>query len=539
MKKIPAYFPGVSIIAFLLLLTLVSILYGYNKTIWYNPCSIHQWRQTDCYSFAVNYYQEGMEFFKPSLHFIGRSETGKTSAEFPVIYYIVAAFWKVFGQKAIIFRLINILIVFSGLAALFKLTERLIKDTTWALMLTILLFTSPILIFYTNNFLSDAPAFGLSLVGLYFFYLFFYNRKNKHLYIACFFFLMGALLKVTAAMFFVSIVSVFVLERIPFFKFGEKGKLFHEPSRQVVPLLLVFAGVYAWYSYSAWYNKIHNGDYFLLGISPLWKMKYSDIITISRALNENLIYQYFNIYTFIIVLCMFAWLLIMWKKNNLFFVTVSAMLFIGCSGYLVLFYNVFDVHDYYLINLLIFMAFVPLAFMKYVKDNHPRILGNTRIKMAFLLLLCFNIYYAHHKNRIKYQQKQEVWHYSFLNRSDEVEYWRWFHWYYKDNTRAYETVTPYLRLLGIERTDRVISISDQSPNISLALMDVKGVTDYGGKIETAERVIHEINRGAQYLIVNKRELVEADFLKDFTISKMGSYQNIEIFDLRSFHSVNK
>jgi len=526
------YFPRLSVYVFLLLLLALSLLYGYQHTGKMLPASIHQWRQADCYSIASNYYHEGMKFFKPSMHFIGESETGYVAAEFPIVYYTVAGLWKVFGQKVWIFRMINILIVFAGLLALFKFTEKLLKDSVWALMTTLLLFTSPILIFYTNNFIADAPAFGLSLIGLYFFYSFYQSKSLKMLYIACVFFLFGALLKVTAALLFIAIAGVFVFEQLSLIKTKNNEKLFDKPLKHALPLLMVFMLAFTWYFYAAAFNNKYNGEYFLLGVLPIWDMKYPHIIQISRALNENLVYQFFNVYTLVITLCMFALLLIKWEVAHRFFKWALLFIFGGSVAYLLLFYKVFDVHDYYLLNLLIFMALVPPVFLKLIKDAHASFFNNHRVKIAFLLLLLFNVYYAFQKNSIKYTAKQEVWQYSFLNRSDEADYWRWFHWHYNTYIKAYETITPYLRSLGIERTDRVISINDHSPNISLALMDVKGVTDFGKSILTAERMQYEIDRGAKYLIVNKPEMLEQEFLQDFIKYPMGNYHNISIFDLR-------
>ncbi|OQA01265.1 MAG: hypothetical protein BWY70_00439 [Bacteroidetes bacterium ADurb.Bin408] len=529
------YISRYSVYVFLLSLCALSLCYGYHKTIRYKPTSIHQWRQADCWSFAVNYYEENRNFFRPALHFIGESETGNASGEFPIIYYTVAQLWKIFGQKAWIFRGINIFIVFLGLLCLFKLFQKVVQDTHWALMLTLLLFTSPILVFYTNNFISDTPAFGFSLIGAWFFYKFYENQKNKNIWLACLFFLFGALLKVTAAMLFIAVLVIYIVETTGWARFRNSEKLFAKPISHGIPLLTVIVLTFAWYFYSAWYNRQYNGEYFLLGIWPVWRMDYPLINQVTRIINENLIYQFFSIPVIFSTGFMLVFLLVFREKVHKLMLALSLLLTAGGGMYMILWYRVFDVHDYYLLNLLIIVVAVMLTFFLYLRQNHPALLKSVRLKLFFLLFLCFNMYYARVKNEIKYNRRTENSEYSFLNRTNELDYWRWWHWYHETYLIAYESITPYLRSLGIERTDRVISINDPSPNISLALMDQKGVTDFGKSITDSARIAEEIKRGAKYLIINNPDYYQKDFIRPFTGHKLGQYKNLDIFSLKEIN----
>jgi len=64
---------------------------------------------------------------------------------------------------------------FLGLFYLFKTILLLSKDTFWSIALTLLIFSSPVLVYYGNNYLSNSTAFAFTLVGWYFFirFLFF------------------------------------------------------------------------------------------------------------------------------------------------------------------------------------------------------------------------------------------------------------------------------------------------------------------------------------------------------------------------------
>lgn len=66
----------------------------------------HMWRQADCLSITHHYYT-GNPFLEPEMHIqLGHNyTTGKSAGEFPVLYYMVAGFWKVFGKSYLSFRL--------------------------------------------------------------------------------------------------------------------------------------------------------------------------------------------------------------------------------------------------------------------------------------------------------------------------------------------------------------------------------------------------------------------------------------------------
>jgi hypothetical protein len=78
------------------------------------PSSVHQWRQAACLSLADNYYEGNWNLFEPSMHiqFSDNGTSGKSAGEFPLLYYIVAILWKIFGKHEFIFRLLISVSVF-------------------------------------------------------------------------------------------------------------------------------------------------------------------------------------------------------------------------------------------------------------------------------------------------------------------------------------------------------------------------------------------------------------------------------------------
>ena len=154
---------------FILLFILVSFLYKLQISIKYPPSSIHQWRQADALSITKNYFEEGMNFFEPKIHFQASIE-GKAVGEFPVIYYINSAIWKVTGQNYVTVRLLNLSIVFLGLFFLFKLCERYLNNLFFSLFIPLFLFSSPLFGYYSNNFLVNLPAVCILFIGWFYFY---------------------------------------------------------------------------------------------------------------------------------------------------------------------------------------------------------------------------------------------------------------------------------------------------------------------------------------------------------------------------------
>ncbi len=513
-KKVFFYNPKYSKWIFLLLLILVSLFYQYHKILFLRPQGVHQWRQADCLSFTMNYYQEGMDFFSPKVHNSGSDGTGKTASDFPIIYYFVAFLWTVFGYHEFIFRIVNLIITFLGLFALFKITEDLLKDSVWSIMLVLLLFTSPMLAYYSNNFLANVPAFSFVLIGWYFFLQFYKKRKIKFLYTTMFFFMLGGLLKITSAMSFVAISVIFIMELFNIYKFKNNCKIFNNPSRQFIPFIIVIVGILSWVIFARAYNNDYNKGFFLLSILPIWNLSWENIKSILDHIDKIWIYEYFNVYVQYFAIILFICILIFFKKVNKFLLTVTLLFFLAFVLFLILWFKVFEQHDYYLINLLIFFVFICLTFFYYLRQNHNTFFNSLILKLVFLIFLINNIGYCEEHIRGRFSGWMNVTHLQYF--------------------QPLETITPYLRSLGIERTDKVICFPDKSINTPLYLMDQKGWTGYGDiNLNRGEKIAKRIKSGAVYLIILDSTICKEDNIQPYIKNKIGSYKNVDIYDLRN------
>jgi hypothetical protein len=114
------------------------------------------------------------------------------------------------------------------------------------------------------------------------------------------------------------------------------------------------------------------------------------------------------------------------------------------------------------------------------------------------------------------------------------DYWDYCYWDWELGRGKFEGITPYIRSLGIKFDDKVISIPDESPNITLTLLQQKGFTDYHywNNYEGIKRTERKIELGAKYLIVQGDENLLRNDVAPFISNQIGEYNGIKIYRLK-------
>jgi len=84
--------------------------------------------------------------------------SGKTAGEFPLLYWSVAQLWKITGKSEFLYRLVVLIISFTGLYAVFRASKKILNNNIQALFVGLLLFTSVPYVYYAANFLPNVPA---------------------------------------------------------------------------------------------------------------------------------------------------------------------------------------------------------------------------------------------------------------------------------------------------------------------------------------------------------------------------------------------
>ncbi len=528
------YSPKKSKWIFLFLLLGISLIYNYHEILFRPPGVIHQWRQCDCLALASSYFQFHNDFLSPAVYCLGNGDNGEAASEFPLIYYLVAQLWKLFGKHEFIFRLVNLSIVYSGLFFLFRFIEEKIKDSFWAIGISLLVFTSPILVYYSNGFLMDPLGLSFAFIAWYFFGKFYVSGKNDVLYLSLLFFMLGGLFKVSSLISYFALLAVFVLESLGF-SFKESGKIFASKKLQLIPFIVSGLAIYLWYAYAKDYNERNGSGVFLVGILPIWNFSADDISArIEVFKGATTLHQFFNIETLGLVLVLFFFQLPFYKKTNRYLFWVSIFLFFAVIAFLLLWFGALtENHDYYLTNLLIFVAITLISFFVMMKNAFPKIFSSIWLKIAFTLILIYNVQLTTVKTAVRYFNTNDE-NFPACYTNDDIGMLKWAKYDFDVCRKNLITISPYLRSLGVEPNDKVISLPDVSFDITLYFMNQKGWSQAGAPSPlTEEWVTEKINRGAKYLIVNNPEIYNDAALKKFTSRKLGVYKNIDIYDLRN------
>lgn len=514
---------------FLLALIIISVFYGYHKILFDPPYAMHQWRQADGLSMALNYYKEGMNFFEPKIHF-QYSDQGRAVGEFPIIYYLNAAIWKITGQSYFIARLVNLLIVFTGFFALYKTIYLIIKNNFAAFFIPLIIFSSPLIAFYSNNFLLNVPALALVFISWYYFVKYTKEKMMTSLVFFSFFASLAILLRATMLIGICPIFLLFFLEKIKLFK----QELFtHKFWRELLLLLTPCILLFIWLAFVSNYNTSNHSVYFLTDIRPIWRLQKSKIFEIWHAFSDNLMPSIYHISLMSLVPILITLQLILIKHINKYLLVFNLVIISALSLYVLLWYSNLNVHDYYLVELFLLIPPLFLSLFIYLRDNLGVIYQSKKFKFLLILILSFSVVYSSVYTKLKYDLKKNSLTEIFIS-DNEIKFWAWYHWDYNNKFKAYETIKPYLREIGIKRDDIVVSIPDQSPNISLFFMDQKGYTSlYQDGKSIKEQLDFFMYRGAKYLIVNDTSLYQKEDFTAYRQNKIGEYQNIEIFHLSS------
>ena len=431
--------------------------------------------------------------------------------EFPLIYFLVAQLWNIFGYHEFIFRLLNLLIFFTALFFLFKILEDKLEDSFWALIIVLLLFTSPLLVYYANNFLPNVPAFSFGIFGFYNFYQFYKKGKNSFLYLSCFFFLLAGLIKITSIIGFVCVVGIFLFERLHLLKRKDGTSIFRQPLKQIVPLAMTIIALLSWTYYVRYYNERNKSSIFLTSVLPLWNVTYNQFELTLLGIKENFKWNYFRPIEEIFLLIQFLLLFIYKKRVNSYLSFINIVLALSMLIFFLFFFQNLNLHDYYLIDFVLLVPAISLTFFSILKERFYKVYHSPYTRLIFMIFLIHNIDFARRRINARYESPLTNPNQSSLN-------------------NTLNNITPYLRRIGINRNDRVICFPDGSPNTSLYLMDQKGWTNFNVPMDSLS-IRNRIVQGAKYLIICDNELYKNKQLEPFLGKKIGSYKTVEIFGL--------
>ena len=492
---------------FVIIVVFVIVMNKGYETFFFRPCSAHQWRQSDGASYALNYYQHNLGFLPPQVHH-RHAEDGRAVSEFPIVYYLAAQLYKVFGFHDYFIRWIHFAIFLLGLIYITKTARLFTKSIFLQLLPVVFTITSSYLFYYSANFLPDVAALSLAMIGFYYFYLF--DRKQSLIYFlsAFFFFVLAALLKISDAILMVCAMAFLGYQFLFNGGYFVKQSAWKKSLILLIPVLSV-AILYAWVQYDKYVAERYHFGGNLFGLLPIWEATRNDINYIYTRIRDLWMAAILAKYTWIMLLTFILPVVFFFRKLDTLLRFFILLTFAGVVLYFFCWYKTFDVHDYYMINmfclpLLIFYAAIDIIQKK-------QWLANIRVAYPFYGMVSFIFFHSVYKCRAE-------------------QIYRYYGKDYNTFNTSYYRVEPYLRSIGIDKNDMVVSVPDPSPNITLYLMNNIGYTEcYTGENYNVDNFVRDA--GVKYLIVGDtsylRNPLYAPYCKpEF---KVGEFESIQIF----------
>lgn len=506
-NKIASSLFGILIFCFSLhlLFSYIGVYSFFNR----RPCSIHLSAQSQRASVALNYYKNDMNFLEPRIQrYI--SGTGITGLEFPIIYYSAAILYKLFGFNEFYLRLIDLIIVLFGFYLFYRLSYYYIKSYILTVFIVGSAIISPVLLFYSPNFLPDAPSLGLVLASWFYFFRHLQTNKNKYLYLFILFGTVATLLKAIAIMFFLVIISLMILDFLKFFKGNNKVYLFEKKKKTFLYIFLALVLVFSWYYYAHYITIKYNNKSFAL--SPVIADSLDALKVVWQAVKNYWGYQYYAKETYILFICSIITIILSFKLIDRLLFSIMFLYIIGSIGYIYFFSWQFKDHDYYVIAILPTVFFTLLTFgevfIKLTKKYFRPII------IILIVILFFNMREALVNCKRNYFER---YFYSVYFQGKDF--------------RPYENIEPVLRLKGIKRTDKTISAFDDTYCASLYLMDQIGVNvDETTLPETVNQWIE--NPNMKYLVLSDSAKFNKLFHKNFSDKIIINFRGLIVYKLR-------
>ena len=224
------------------------------------PLDAHSYRQTITLGIARNYVEWDANFLRPRT-ILCDSRPGYEITEFPILNYMIAGFWSVFGEQNWIFRLIGIIAASFGIWSLYHILRRLIDPR--AALAGAVLFGTSVAFSYARKAMPDVFSVSLVLVGIHFAVRYLERGKMGHLLAFIGFAAIGMLSKIPAASAMVLLAPLVLLKNE--IGWDKKGRL-------------IGAGIAAVALMGLWYfvwipsleKEYGQGWYMNIGLEKAW-----------------------------------------------------------------------------------------------------------------------------------------------------------------------------------------------------------------------------------------------------------------------------
>lgn len=512
----------------LLLLLALSILYGYWQHFYADILPIHECRKADSLTQAIQYFK-GASFFEPSTNWISSSGNRNAAAEFPLIYFLVGQIWKLTGYHLWIAKIFSIGLLWASMLSILPLLKQLFDSEKKSLVFMAAVYSFPVLSYYSDTLLPNVYSFSFLILALAQFFNYWAKEKGRYFILFTIFLSLAVLLKITA------LIAVFA-----FFGAWTTSKLWQKEwlkslgikkvqnSYLALAITLVLALI--WYRYAINYNAQNGSTIFSTTIRPIWEVSISDVWRIGKLVFLEHSREIFPLFFWPFGLLLIIWVFLS-KAVSLIMKHLMVFSLIGVFCYLILWFWVFEVHDYYFIELLFLPALLLAVYLKYepkwpVFRRSQKTIEFVLLAMIFLNTVSFTQIAAGHQNAIV---KNTPFISSFIKGN-----WSWFYFNHQENLGQLQAQSKNIRKV-IAPTDTVLCFSDPYANIHLTTINRIGYTNYSldQSSSVSSQIQGLIEKGSSKLLVLKQDIAHPEiqcFLKHLRYQK----GNVFVYDLRPF-----
>lgn len=510
--------PAANLLFWCGLIFLVFFVYDFSGVALKGPYGMHQWRQCDAFSMALNYAKESHGLMRPQMHFQHGSGGGEAAGEFPLTYYVNAQLWRLTGVQPWTLRWTHFAFLIFGFWCLFRVAAQWLSDRG-ALAVVALTASSGVMAFYGPNYLVNAAGLGLIFSAWWWAYAWWASNMRNARSLVC------MVISLTLAVLFRPTMFLGFLPLGGVLLASSKWKQWF--AALAFPVVVGLG----WVVWAKTLNAQNDSVYYLTTIRPFWASP--AMAEVWRAFREDVLPQWYHPYVIglagiSIPVTLFGTSRLKTRSDALlgwsFFGGLLASML-----YVALWFDNLNVHDYYLIELQMLVPVMAVWMGQRWSSKLRALPGVVGVGMA--LVVAFQCVDAGLRTRMKHRP-MGGWVYEQIIPSRERDIWAWFHWDQRQRFGNASAWTTTLRGVGIERDDLVISVTDASPNISLSLMDQKGYTDlYDDAFQGDERIAHYVAKGAAFLVCNDPNWYEAHKGSRWLTNQMTQRGNFRVFDL--------
>jgi Dolichyl-phosphate-mannose-protein mannosyltransferase len=330
------------------------------------------WRQCDTFFYAYEFYKTGINLLTPSVCWMGGYKI--LALEFPVVSGIIAVFFKIFGEQIYISKLVCLLFFSASVIYLYSLIKLLFYKRL-AYLISVVYACLPLGLYYSTTVIIDFAELFFVFATFYYFILWLNNPGKKYLILVLFF---STLALLTKAPYILLIIFPAVYE---IYK-KDKIKLFLKYLIIFVMPVIIFG---VWQSYVQNLNSRSPDWYFIPGYFKFNDMSSWYFGNISSRFDidnwKNLFTRFIEAdMSYVGTILFVSGILIKQpgKYNKKFF----GLFCLGSVLYLLIFFNLNLIHEYYQIPLLCIASFYIAITFDYLISNMQ-----TKKSKSFLIII--------------------------------------------------------------------------------------------------------------------------------------------------------